>query len=105
MKDDFSEIETGASCYVLNNATSIYSYKNNIRTTYIQVGGKWYKQATTTYTNIPNNTYCWSYNDITSLNSNAAFEPLYLFIVLLIAVGVLIGSISLCLGRILKYRF
>ena len=105
MKDDFTNIETGASCYVLNNATSIYSYKNNTRTSYIQVGGKWYKHAATTYTNIPVNTFCWSYNDITSLNSNAAFEPLYLFIVLQIAVAVIIGSLSLCLGRILKYRF
>lgn len=105
MKDDFTNIETGASCYVLNNATTIYSYKNNTRSTYIQVGGKWYKNAVSNYYDIPSNSVCWSYNDITSLNSNAAFEPLYLFIVLQIAVAVIIGSLSLCLGRILKYRF
>lgn len=105
MKDDTSNIETGSSCYVLNNATSIYSYKNSVRTTYIQVGGKWYKQAVSDYYSIPASAVCWSYNDITSLNSNAAFEPIYLFIVLQIAVAVIIGSLSLCLGRILKYRF
>lgn len=88
MKDDFSNIETGASCYVLNNATTIYSYKNSTRTTYVQVGGKWYKNAVSTYTNIPNNTVCWSYSDITSLNSNAQFEPLYLMIAFCLAIFV-----------------
>lgn len=88
MKDDFTNLETGSSCYVLNSQTSIYSYKNNVRTTYIQVGGKWYKQATTNYNTLPVNTVCWSYNDITSLNSNAAFEPLYLMIAFCLAIFV-----------------
>lgn len=88
MTDDTSNIETGSSCYVVNNATTIYSYKNNNRTTYVQIGGKWFKTATQTYTNIPTNTYCWSYNDIRSLSSNAEFLPLYEFIALCLAVFV-----------------
>ena len=88
MKDNFSNLETGANCYVLNNATSIYSYKNAVRTTYIQVGGKWKKNAVSNYTNIPSNTVCWSYNDITSLNSNSQFEPIYLMIAFMLAIFV-----------------
>lgn len=88
MKDDFSSIETGSSCYVLNNATTIYSYKNSVRTTYIQVGGKWYKNAVSNYYDIPNNAVCWSYSDITSLNSNAAFEPIYLMIAFCLSIFV-----------------
>lgn len=105
MKDDISEIETGAQCYVLNNATTIYSYKGGTRKTYFQIGGKWITAAQSSYNTVPIGAYCINYDEIQSLNSNAAFEPLYLFIVLLIAGGVIIGSICLCLGRILKYRF
>lgn len=88
MKDDFTNIETGASCYVLNNATTIYSYKNNIRSSYVQVGGKWYKTAVQNYTNIPTNTLCWSYSDITSLNSNSVYYPIYSFIAIILAFSV-----------------
>ena len=105
MKDDTSEIETGAQCYVLSNATTIYSYKGGSRKTYYQIGGKWITAAQSSYNTIPVGAYCVDYGKIQSLNSNAAFELLYLFIILLIAGGVIIGSISLCLGRILKYRF
>lgn len=105
MKDDTSEIDTGAQCYVLNNATTIYSYKGGTRKTYYQIGGKWYAAAQSTYNSLPIGAYCVDYGKIQGINSNAAFEPLYSFIVLVIAVGVVIGSISLCLGRILKYRF
>lgn len=88
MTDDFTNLETGASCYVLNNTTTIYSYKNNTRTTYIQIGGKWYKNAIQTYTNLPTNTVCWSYSDITELNTNAQFYPEFMFIALAIAIFV-----------------
>lgn len=86
MTDDFDDLETGASCYVLNNATSIYSYKSNSRKTYTLVGGKWYHTATSTYTSIPTNTVCWSYSDITELNSNADMYPVYMFISFSLAV-------------------
>lgn len=88
MKDDFSELEKGASCYVLNSATSIYSYKGGVRTSYIQVGGKWYKAAQNAYSGIPSNSLCYSYNDITAINSKAEFAPIYEFIALILAVFV-----------------
>lgn len=88
MTDDFSDLETGSSCYVLNSATSIYSYKSNSRKTYTLIGGKWYHSATTTYTNIPTNTVCISYSDITQLNSNAAYYPIYMMISFMLAVFV-----------------
>lgn len=88
MTDDFSSLTTGAQCYVLNNATTIYSYKNNLRETFVQVGGKWKKTAQSTYNTIPSGTYCISYNEITSLNSNAAFEPIYAVIAFGLAVFV-----------------
>lgn len=86
MTDDFDDLETGASCYVLNNATSIYSYKSNSRKTYTLVGGKWYHTATSTYTSIPTSTVCWAYSDITQLNSNAEMYPVYMFISFSLAV-------------------
>lgn len=88
MTDDFSDLETGASCYVLNSSTSIYSYKSNSRKTYTYNGGKWYHSATTTYTSIPTNTVCWDYSDITKLNSNAEYEPIYYLIAFMLAVFV-----------------
>lgn len=88
MTDDTSNIERGASCYVVNNATSIYSYKNGSRKTYVQIGGKWFLSAQTNYYSVPDNAVCWSYNDISSLNSNAQFFPLYEFIALCLAVFV-----------------
>lgn len=88
MKDDFSELETGASCYVLNSSTSIYSYKSGIRSSYQQVGGKWYKTAQTTYNTIPSSSVCFSYNRITEINSYSEFAPIYEFIALILAVFV-----------------
>ena len=103
MTDDFSNLETGSSCYVLNNATTIYSYKNNNRTTYIQLGGKWFKNATQTYTNLPNNTVCWSYSDITSLNSNAEFYPLFMMCAFMLAVFVWYIVFKL-ITRLIKWK-
>lgn len=88
MKDDFSELETGASCYVLNSTTSIYSYKGGVRSSYVQVGGKWYKTAQTDYYSIPTASTCFSYSDITAINSKAEFAPIYEFIALILAVFV-----------------
>lgn len=88
MKDDFSELEKGATCYVLNSATSIYSYKNGVRSSYVQVGGKWYKTAQSDYYSIPTTSVCFSYNDITAINSKAEFAPFYEFIAIILAVFV-----------------
>lgn len=88
MTDDFTNLETGASCYVLSNASTIYAYKNNTRTTYYQVGGKWYKAAAQTYTSVPSNTVCWTYSDITALNSNAEYYPIFAFMALILAIFV-----------------
>lgn len=88
MKDDFSELETGATCYVLNSSTSIYSYKSGVRSSYIQVGGKWYKTAQTDYYSVPASSVCYSYSDITAINSKAEFFPIYEFIAIIIAVFV-----------------
>ena len=103
MKDDFSELETNASCYTLNSTTSIYSYRNNIRSTYTQVGGKWYKTAAQNYTNLPTNIVCFSYNDITSLNSNAEYFPIFEFIAFSLAVFVWVVVYKL-ISRLIKWR-
>lgn len=88
MKDDFSELETGASCYVLNSSTTIYSYKGGVRSSYVQVGGKWYKTAQSAYSSVPNSSICFSYSDITAINSKAEYFPIYEFIAIILAVFV-----------------
>ncbi len=103
MTDDTSNIETGASCYVVNNATSIYSYKNGSRKTYVQIGGKWFLSAQTTYYSVPDNAVCWAYNDIRSLSSNAEFFPLYEFIALCLAVFVWYVVFKL-ITRLVKWK-
>ena len=86
MTDDFSELPTNASCYSISSATSIYTYRNNTRDTYTKLGAKWYKTASQTYTNLPSSSVCFSYSDITQINSNAEFYPLYYTIGFLLAV-------------------
>lgn len=86
MKDDFTNIPNNAQCYTLNNASSISAYLNSTRDTYTQVGGKWYKSATSDYYTVPDHAICWSYNDITSLNSNAQFYPIFYTIGFLLAI-------------------
>lgn len=103
MTDNFDDLETGASCYVLNSATSIYSYKNNTRKTYSLVGGKWYHSATTTYSSYPSSSVCWSYDDITQLNSNADMYPVYMFISFALAVFTYFLAWSL-FRRLFKWR-
>lgn len=103
MKDDTSNIETGSSCYVVNNATTIYSYKGSIRKTYIQIGGKWFLSSQSNYYNIPDNSICWSYDDITSLNSNAEFLPIYDMIALTLAVFVWCIVFKL-ISRLIKWK-
>lgn len=88
MRDNFDDLETGASCYVLNSSTSIYSYKNGVRKSYVQVGGKWYKAAQTDYYSLPTSSVCYSYSDITAINSKAEYFPIYEFIAIILAVFV-----------------
>lgn len=103
MKDDVSEIINNATCYTLNNATSIYAYRDNVRNTYTQVGGKWYKTAETTYSSVPFSAYCLSYNDISDLNSNAAFEPIFVFIAFCLAIFVW-KFVYFMWSRLVRYR-
>lgn len=103
MTDDFSELENGAACYVLINSTTIYAYKNGTRSSYNQVGGKWYKTAAQSYTNIPSNTVCWNYADITTLNSRAEYFPIYAFIALVMAIFVWYFVFRL-ISRLIKWK-
>lgn len=103
MTDDFSQLVTGASCYALSSTTSIYAYKNNIRTSYSQIGGKWYKTAESTYNTIPINTVCYSYGDITKINSNAEYLPIFEFIAIILAVFVWYFVFRL-ISRLIRWR-
>lgn len=103
MTDDFSELVTGASCYAISNTSSIYAYKNNIRTTYSQIGGKWYKTAESEYYNIPSTTTCYSYGDITKINSNAEYFPIFEFIAIILAVFVWFVVFRL-ISRLIRWR-
>lgn len=80
MKDDVSEIISNGSCYVINNSTTLYAYRNNIRYSYTQIGGRWIESSQQTYTNLPTNSVCYTYSDIKELNSFAVYEPILLFI-------------------------
>ena len=103
MTDDFTNLETGSSCYVLNNATSIYSYKGGTRKTYVQIGGKWFLSAQTTYYSVPDNAVCWSYSDISALNSNAEFYPLFMMCAFMLAVFVWYVVFKL-ITRLIKWK-
>ena len=76
MVDDFSDV-SNANCYSLASPTSIYAYGNGVRTTFYQIGGKWYRGNSQNYTNIPNGTYCYTTLDF---SSHSEFEPIYHFI-------------------------
>lgn len=76
MTDDFTNVGA-ATCYALNSSTSFYAYSSGTRTTYYQIGGKWYRGNSQVYNNIPTGTYCYSSLDF---NSNAVFEPFLYFV-------------------------
>lgn len=73
MTDDFSDVSS-ATCYALSNSTTIYAYINGIRTSYYQIGGKWYRGNSQIYTNIPSGTYCYTSLDF---SSNSQLLPIY----------------------------
>jgi len=88
MTDDFSNVDP-ATCYTLNSPTTIYGYSNGVRTTYYQVGGKWYRAASSVYQSVPANSYCYTSLDF---NSNSQYEPIFYFI-------------SFCLVGVAVYSF
>lgn len=104
IKDDISNIETGASCYVLNSATSIYSYKGNTRKTYSEIGGKWYLSAESAYNAIPGNAVCWSYTSLEQLSHYAYVEPIYYSFALIFSLFVLIFSFQLLFRQIFRRK-
>ena len=87
MTDDFSGVPA-ATCYTLNSATSLYAYSNGTRTTFYQIGGKWYRANSQAYTSIPSGAYCYTSLDF---SSNSQFKPIYDFIAFAL-VGVAIFS-------------
>lgn len=104
MTDDFSNLETNASCYTINSTTSIYAYRNNTRSTYTQIGGKWFKSTQSTYTNIPTGSVCYSYSDITGLNSNAVYYPFFVAIAFSLAVFVFLFAFKVFWDNLVRWR-
>lgn len=98
MTDDITEIVTDASCYTINNATTIYSYGDSVRYTYTQIGGKWYKTGQNSYNSISSNYVCYSYDDIAALSSKSEFEPIFTAI----ALGLVIVTVMLFWATIRK---
>lgn len=86
MKDDTSAIpRTG--CNILNNEYSVYNYTGNTRRDFVKIGGKWYHNRTQSYSYMPDYS-SYTCVDVGDFNSNAQFEPIYLFIALSMAVFV-----------------
>lgn len=91
-KDDVSAIPT-IGCNVVNSQTTIYNYNNGIRQAFVQIGGRWIKNGESTYSYTPSGLICV---DVSSLNSNAAYEPFYYmtaFALFCVSVFVFIKSI------------
>lgn len=86
MVDDTSQVVQNAECYTINSATSLYSYSNRVRSTYTQIGGKWYKSAESTYITIPTGAYCVDFDTVATLSSNSQYYPIYLMIAFMLAV-------------------
>lgn len=103
MTDDFSELVKGASCYVISSSTGIYAYKGGVRSSYSQIGGKWFKTAENAYSGLPTNSVCYTYGDITKLNSKAEYFPIFEFIALCLAVFVWFFAFRL-ISRLIRWR-
>lgn len=88
MKDDFSEIVDNASCYTIASESGLYAYRNNVRYSYTKLGTKWWLRQTDNYNNVPVNSTCYSYNDIIAINSKPEFEPIFVFMALVLVVFV-----------------
>ena len=97
-KDDVSDIPT-TGCNVLNSQNIIYNYYNGVRSSFVQIGGKWIKNGETTYSYNPGGLVCI---DVSELKSNAAFEPIFYSIAFMLFITVIIifrWSIRGILGR------
>ena len=88
MKDDFSRVTANAECYVFNSESVLYAYRNNVRYSYTKLGSKWWLRQMDNYTSIPNNYNCYTYDDISSLNSKPEFEPIFVAIAFALVVFV-----------------
>lgn len=104
MTDDFSDVIQNASCYTINNSTSIYAYRNNTRYSYSQISGKWYLSSQATYTSIPTSSYCYTFNDLSSINSYSYMFPVYAFIAFCLAVFVFIFAYKVFWENLVKWR-
>lgn len=104
IKDDISNIETGASCYVLNSSTSIYAYKGNTRKTYSEIGGKWFLSAESTYNTIPSNAVCWSYSSLEQLSHYAYIEPVYFSFALIFSLFIFIFAFMLLFRQFFRRK-
>lgn len=90
MYDDVSEIDS-SWCNVLTSSDTLVSYSGNRRIDYAFNGGRWFKwRSQTAYNNYDISGYTCI--DISSLKSNAQFEPLYL----MCGFGLLVFLIILC---------
>lgn len=90
MKDDTSAIpRTG--CNVLSSNNVVTNYTSNTRRQYTFNGGKWILYQTTTTTG-GYSTAGLNCIDVSTLNTNAQFEPLFL----MCALGLLVFLIALC---------
>lgn len=97
-KDDVSDIPT-TGCNVLNSQSVIYNYYNGVRSSFVQIGGKWIKNGETTYSYYPSGLVCINVNQ---LNSNAQFEPIFYSIAFMLFITVIVifrWSIRGILGR------
>lgn len=88
MHDDVSAISSGG-CNVLSSSDTISNYNNNTRKDYVFNGGKWilYRTQYTSYGSYDTSNF--NCIDVTSLNSNAIFEPFIYglgFLVFLVAI-------------------
>lgn len=73
MKDDTSAIDSTA-CNVLYRSDTLYSYSQGVRRTFVENGGKWYYQGSTTYGVGPDSASCI---DVSELSSYAFMWPVY----------------------------
>lgn len=86
MKDDFSELPTNASCYAIASESVIYTYSNSVRDTYTKMGSKWLKTASSSYNIVPSNYRCFTYSDLTNINSYEVFYPFFYTIGFVLAI-------------------
>lgn len=99
MTDDFSAVPSGG-CNSFNSVSSMYHYANNSRQTFTNFSGKWIKTAETTYSTVPNNVVCV---DLSTISSNATFEPVYMFFAYVLVLSV-IGLFWYVIRRLLLWR-